>query len=624
MIRRLGTLARDVNPARSFFGPMFYKEMLVTGRRKSTYWIRFGAIAVMTLILGVTFFNISSELAGARSVAARMTILSSVAPGVAVVVGLSLCALLPILGGVFGCQLVSEEREARTLPSVLATPMTPWRILAGKATARAIQLLIIALSALPLLLAVRVFGGVEARLILVSLLIATCAALFTLACSGWLSLRSNRAWTCLNNALGILLLLCFLPYIPSIVAQIPQLGNPRLFGWDDYTLVFLANHFSPAGGLFVLNAPFFEMPPPPAWQHWWPLPSESFWITNCAWLLLLAAFFLLGTARSLMKYSVGKKRERVKRRKKRKRSAEQAEAGVASSTARADRGSSRIVRGNPVLWREVRQSMFGKSLAFKVIGGLAILALLALLYVNADELGPAVHALLIFPTTIFAFLSALAAATGSITSERSQRTLDTLFTTPMSARSLAIGKTLGAMPKPMLIAGLGLLHVLAFVLITIGFPIDDDLTISPLMLVHLPLIVLSTGFMLCASGFFFGTIMKRGISATVLNLLLWAGFWLIIPLMLSFLAFALFSGDDPFIMKAIFVINPVAMLATAFEGSIDTGWNNGYRYPWNGDDISPAAFTFQLVVFAAAAIAVGVGFLEAARARLKRIALRTR
>jgi len=215
-------------------------------------------------------------------------------------------------------------------------------------------------------------------------------------------------------------------------------------------------------------------------------------------------------------------------------------------------------------------------------------------------------------------------ATGSITSERSQRTLDTLFTTPMSARSLAIGKTLGAMPKPMLIAGLGLLHVLAFVLISIGFPIDDDLMISPLMLVHLPLIVLSTGFMLCASGFFFGTLMKRGISATVLNLLLWTGVWLIIPLMLSFLTFAMYSGDDPFIMKAIFVINPVFMLATAFEGSIETDWNDGYSYPWGGSDISPAAFTFQLAVFAAAATAVGIGFLEAARTRLKRIALRTR
>src|SRR5437660_5806346 len=60
---------------------------------------------------------------------------------------------------------IAGEKERRTLPFLLATPLGDWQIVLGKLTARLAQVGLFVLAGIPVLCALQFFGGVEPLLV---------------------------------------------------------------------------------------------------------------------------------------------------------------------------------------------------------------------------------------------------------------------------------------------------------------------------------------------------------------------------------------------------------------------------------------------------------------------------
>jgi ABC-type transport system involved in multi-copper enzyme maturation permease subunit len=73
----------------------------------------------------------------------------------------SLVGLLVILGPLASAGAISQEREQRTLPALLNTPMSPFTIVAGKLVAAWAFVLWLALLSLPFLALGVIWGAVD-------------------------------------------------------------------------------------------------------------------------------------------------------------------------------------------------------------------------------------------------------------------------------------------------------------------------------------------------------------------------------------------------------------------------------------------------------------------------------
>jgi ABC-type transport system involved in multi-copper enzyme maturation permease subunit len=72
---------------------------------------------------------------------------------------------------------IAGEKERRTLPFLLATPLGDWQIILGKLTARLAQVGMFVLAGLPVLCALQFFGGVEPLLLLIGYAVLAVSAL---------------------------------------------------------------------------------------------------------------------------------------------------------------------------------------------------------------------------------------------------------------------------------------------------------------------------------------------------------------------------------------------------------------------------------------------------------------
>ena len=621
-------------------GPVFQKEILASQRKFAAFGSRMIYVLILGGILWIVYASVKAQADYSSSPVRTLQSLQSVAPSLTAAVLWVQAALLTLLAPGMTSAAFSEERRKRTLDVLLTSPIRPWQIVLGKLLSGVAALSVIALCALPVLLAVRVFGGVEAEYIFgafaLSLSLATLMASLAMLNSLWCKKASTAA---------------FLAFIFFCVIH----GLPLLIGG---TLAGLSRFGGPPTGsletLFVASAPMSLislMSGILGGMMGFPFDPTKAWITgtlyNLAVTALIFIFCTLLLRRIMLSLASGESstvavgRVAITRalpmtpgvsNRTDPTTAASGIAGMLQSSEdslsgedreepllkqtkkrRANitgRKTSRTVADHPVLWRELAQPLFKRP----IVGILSIIALAAFsLWVFAMNRfsGGGDHAVHLYLTNmVFAVVMLLQAMTLTVAgfpAEREAKTWEVLLCSPLSSRALVVGKFAGALRSLWLLPSALLLN-LALLGVIAG-------TIAPIAVLHAILIFTGPLIFLAALGTRFSLAAKSsnaaGMRTTAVALVFWAG----LPILggVSWLLLDAYDLNNTIwkdltnrFMDAAFFINPIYNFGNALEGGRVTGFgSNDYTLGSPESRITVQAASFTLAMAGTLALYLG-------------------
>jgi ABC-type transport system involved in multi-copper enzyme maturation permease subunit len=147
-------------------GPVLYQEMLLGGRRGRQYILRW--VYAGWLILQILYFYMDS---GFWSLISGVTtpVLAEVASRFVHVFVVQQLILLVLVTPAFAAGAITDEKTRGTLQYLLTTDLNSTHIILGKLLGRTAQVAILAMTGLPMLCFVGVFGGLETASLLAAL-----------------------------------------------------------------------------------------------------------------------------------------------------------------------------------------------------------------------------------------------------------------------------------------------------------------------------------------------------------------------------------------------------------------------------------------------------------------------
>lgn len=581
-----------LNPRSLLFGPVFEKEVYISGRKAGTYVVRGLAGLALLAVLAITvsslyftvlnpnvFGNTSPQQDGGGAL--RLQQLQTTASTLAAVVGWFAYVLLLLVTPVFLAPSVMEEVRNRTLPALLTTPLTASDIILGKLMGRGVQILILALLPIPILLIARTFGGIPLAGIFIFSSIIFASVLEMAAVSIAISVISRR------SASAIVLAYCTwfgLNAAPPI-ALAYLVHELHLFRVSDHVMMALAAPI--AMGATTAEQMFGQ-----------PIPGGStLWIIATSYHACVA-FLLLGLSIALMRRTMTREgagltspSEPTSSRKRKAKVPAKADASTDStptsqtetSVAPAlvahnqesspvvdpsisnERADSRTVSDDPVLWRELRTPIFRRPWhRWASIGAIVVLGIWICI-ASIDDGSVAVPMVCGILLTI-AFLQSAVLTTAAISTERESKTWETLLTTPLSGGEILWSKLAAALTKifwPLLIGQIFILFFGVFI----------THTAHPYFLLHWLLVSVGPCFFLACTGTLFGLIFPKPTVAAVFNLGVALVLWAVIPLVLVIVGQTIASAsgytrDGDTAARISLLINPYAWFGIGVEGAI--------------------------------------------------------
>ena len=621
MTRFLSILHR-LNPVALLLGPTFQKEMRTAGRRRGTYWLRGLYAAGLLAIVTIAFSGMRDMLSGMSSLQ-RAQALQSLAPRMTFVVVWFQFIAMVLVAPMITAPVVCEERRQRTLAALLTTPLTSGQIVLGKLASRIVQLVILSLLATPLLLAIRVFGGLDTEVVIAAASISVSTA-FLGATLGVLHSVWHRRPA--PAALAALLALGLIQGGPAALTTLILLtmdapggarGGPPEFLWRVMTTC------SPAV-LGVIGTRGLGMGG---------ISIRELWVGNTIYNLGWAALIATATAVALRRAMIreasmegGAARPSRRERRAARRAAaigvpgpaSEAEPAGAVTPERAVEESSRerVVGDRPVLWREIRAGTFGSRRNFVVIIGLSA-AILLLLYWRINFYEQALHVTISIIGALAVMVQSVFLTTGGVTTERESRTWDALVCTPLSGAQIVLGKYAGALKGqwflPSIVGG----HLTVAALAG---------AVHPLVLLHVAMIFAGPILLFSALGVLLSLVFRRSTAAAVCNiaggLAIWGGSWLVAGLVVWFFEV---KSEDWFeaAMRVCFAINPLPMIISAVDGATGFSSHRGSvrlgSYELFDSNVDPVVFTGYTVGVFVAYAAVATGVLTFATSRFTRL-----
>ncbi len=598
---RLRAAARSLrcNPLAVCFGPIFSKEMRVSGRQASVYWARGAFVIVLLLLLGIGYTSIDNTTFATGN-AARLQQFQSLAPVLAAFVIWTEFLVLLFVAPMLTSPAISREKFARTLPALMTTPMSSAQIIFGKLCSGLVQLIILLLLPIPMLMAVRILGGLDARFVIGAMSVivssAVLGATLGLLFSCWHKKPANAAAMALVSLIAIML-------IPPLVGLIVLIRTSAAGGAQ-----------APPDWLFQCSAPFAlgvltaEMSGQAMGL------SSYWWLTNVYLNLGISAIALLGATlalRGLFRHEVAGRPGAVPVEDPDGVDAG-ADATIAAETdhpdapprpknrrrrRRSHQRRSRTVSSAPVLWRELRRG--GRKPAIAIIGSTAGVLGLVYLYFEFGAAEQGIHMMVGFIGLLLLILQAANATAGGIANERETRTWETLLTTPLNARQILIAKTIGGGRQLTLVGGLMLFDFLVGVIAG---------GVHPIAGLHVGAIAISTVVFLGGTGTLMGLLFNRASTATVMNLLIGAGLWIGLPMLAWFMIIVSGSSAEELITPLIW-LNPVVMTGIAMEGASMNGFGRALDYDTPNGNMDPIEFTALLSIPVTVGIGAGLGAL---------------
>lgn len=535
LVKRMALL---VAPANLWPGAIVQKEMRVQGRRYFTYLTRGVTALLLAFITAMVFLTMVGWMMGnamtSNGAAMRLQELQALAPAVSITVFLVQLVGMSLAGPILLGPSLCDEKRAGTLSALLTTPLTPWQIVMGKLISAFSQLTILALIPLPLVLAVRVFGGVPAGFVFAGLAVSFAMAFLGAALAVFFSTGAKRGLTASMLAMMSAIALNGLPALLvgkmiSLGATIPM-SVPFLMSSPATAAILIADLVGGGpGGM---------------------LPAQTIWIGN--------ALMNTGLGAVVLMFATARVRALLRREGQGATAPAESKSGKAGSKKRE---ASREVGGQPVMWRELRQKMFRRSfwLVFSVL-----IAACFLVIANWNESDTRNATIMVTVLgSILSLILATAGSAGSVNGEREARTWDVLLTTGLSARQIVMGKFVGCVKRQFFVPIVILLQQVYSVL-------AGDL--NPLgVLVHLVILMPAIGF-LSATGIWLSMKFRRPTTAAVFNLVLAMGMWGGLPAMagvstILFERLRLNSVSDA-IMRGVLAINPPFMAGANMDGFV--------------------------------------------------------
>lgn len=552
-------------------GAILRKEMRLSGRRRLGYVSRSLYLLLLLVVVSIAFSG-SWASTFHHSGISQLESLQRIAPTLTLTILWFQFVVLSLAGPVMTGGAICDERRARTLATLATTPLSSLSIVVGKLASRFVHLLFGCLLAAPLLLALRVFGGVEAETIAAGMCLTLATGVMASAFALLGSAYARRAPSAILQGISLSAAVHLLPMMfTGILLATGLLNRP-----PQWIMVTCA----PAV-MMALSVPEFSSAVPT-------YTMTTLWVANVLYSLgfaLLACLLASLRLRGILR-----------------REGEEARAVEAARTT----ARTRTIGDSPVLWRELRQRALPRT-RWVAASILAMLALVGLfLAIDHEETRPVLAYSIASLGTVYLLAGAAIRAPLAISAEREARTWDVLLTTQLSAVEILAGKFLGHVRR--LWPGPALLLIPLVLCLVLG-------DLHPFVLLHLAIIWFPPLIFLTASGLYFGLLCHRGIHASILNLTLaltlWAGTWVVVLLALLF--FDAFGGPDDAVVDLASAINPVVMSNFAVSGG-SRGWNGqfDFDYPiWSS--IGPTGFTMIALVIGAAYLAAAGGFLLATK-----------
>jgi ABC-type transport system involved in multi-copper enzyme maturation permease subunit len=646
--------------ARLLVGPIFQRDVIGAGRRRGPYALRFLYAIILLTVVSIAFAGARSSITGGSTVAAAQS-LQQVAPAITFTIGWFMLLAMAIVGPALTGGAIADEKRARTLSALMTTPLTSLEIVVGKLASRTVQIVVLALLAAPLLLAMRLFGGVPAMAVVGVMAISLSLALLGAAVALMFSIWHRRGTSAMGFAMLTLGVVSFGPML--LWLSVTRFTAPP----PDYMLATCA-----------LFAMFSLQGVDPSFGSAIPLTMFGAAILIPLWAIN-AVYHLLAAAGAIVVASVGLRRVMVAEAsgggpgalslvRRRPRSvflggavaavlvalviglmvaagpgaaagalaglgiamgllvmwavvmmvwwamtAPMALDGPAPGAALRDaryRRASRHVGDSPVLWRELRQSSFNSrvKLALSLLAAFGIPAFLWIRFGPSEE---TIHGMIVSICLIGAMLQAAVMTTSAVGGERESGSWETLLTTPLGAWQILGGKLAGALRRQWLLPSVAVLDLL---LAALGGWLPWILLFQTIIIFAGPVVLLSAG------GVVMSLLVRRPTVAAVWNLswalALWLGTWIVIGL----LSWVTGYRDEPTETLAglNFIISPVAMLFAALDGAF-RHWPDGEYYIANWSGISAGLFTRIALAASAVQVAAGLGLVWLAAARFNRL-----
>ncbi len=617
-------ILRSLSPIGLFLGPIFQREVRASGRRRGTYWLRFLYTCGVLVVVTIMFVGLRQELAG-QTPAARMQFLQQIAPIATVVVGWFQFFAMGLAAPILTAPCICDERRARTLGVLMTTPLTSAQIVGGKFASRLVQLVILALVATPVLLGMRALGGLDSRSVLAITGISLSTALLGASLGLLYSVWHRRATTATLFAIFTLGLVQGGPSALMVILyhDAPAPPDFRVFGTC-----------GPAA-LGMLTAELM------GGRAGFPVNVNTIWQINVAYNTLVAGavllFAMVALRRRMVREAAGDASTGTSRSRRRGRAPapvapgavepDQAEADGPPGTGSAPPDGAihlaardRIVSDRPVLWREIRQASFGSRRGLVIVIGVTVL-LLGFLYARVGFGEEGLHASIGVVGALSICLLAVLSTTGGVSGEREAQTWSVLLATPLSARSIVLGKYLGALRRLWYVPTIVLIHLLLGVL-------ARDL--APYVLPLVAAVYIGPALLLSATGVFLSLALKRSTTAAVVNLLLglalWVGVWPAAAALLWFTDAAYNDSWTDGVWGTCFAINPVAMTVSSVIGAFDSArtWSRGsLAFEVAEWQVSLTEFVAIVLTVLAAYTAAALGVLALAVRLFRRLSGRT-
>jgi len=586
--RAVGSLAAAALDRLSWLaGPILDKELRVSARRRRNYVLRFVYLAALTVFAGYTW-DYEVRFMGhtdPAAIAARMAVAGEhIAWGIIAFQFF----VLPLVIVVMLSASAGEEIRQRTLATLMVTPVSGFRIALGKLMSKLVQVMLLLAISLPLLMLIRVMGGVDWQKVVAALVVTatTCAAVGAL--SLLLSTYIRRGYIAILVTLAIALGFCALTSFGSLslapplggwlAAELPVFVNPAV-------LVLERMRLMGTGVALVCGG------------------------INAALALGATAIMVAWAGRRLRKIGLGlamveaksaARWERWMRPRARQR--------------RTEADPIRRVTSSPVLWRE-RQVRFGLGRFAGLVLWSHLAAAVALVYILTIWIGFSAHEIggMLVSTMAALLVATILLATvqsaPALAAEREAGTLTILLATPMDPQGIVWEKVLGAMWHSMPVWGLLLAHVTLAAVVGL---------LHPIAIVHVILLLAGVLALTTGIGMLVGSIARRSSTAVMLNLLVVGMIFVGLPLMLE-VPHQLMGGPN---LEGLFMcLHPVGQIIVAMQGATHYGGaHQALEYDWEGATgwTSWAGSTVLIALVAGAQICVGraAGKLAVRRLRL--------
>ncbi|MBA4188006.1 MAG: hypothetical protein C0467_08300 [Planctomycetaceae bacterium] len=186
------------------FGPVFTLDATRVGRRFSTFLIRWAYLLVLVGVLAVFYRSWRGDLNAPGGVV-HPSVLTRFAENFFWVYSVTQFLVIATLTPAFTAATITDEKERKTLHFLLVTDLTGREIVFGKLAARIGALLTLVIAGLPIVSLMQFFGGIEPRLLLVSLsmTISTVLSLSALSVAASVLMARTRDAVLLAYALPV-------------------------------------------------------------------------------------------------------------------------------------------------------------------------------------------------------------------------------------------------------------------------------------------------------------------------------------------------------------------------------------------------------------------------------------